>query len=147
MGHLFKLTFWRLILSTPKCCHIDLWLPRLVLTHHHPHRLHLLPSATSPGVRVSSFPFYPWCFLSGGLPFALFSVKFRAVFQLSFLSKYFVRVALLFSPLAPVWLSGQLSHWSGSWTVPLTLVLRLLASTELQLHWTSFLCLVISKTV
>jgi hypothetical protein len=41
----FKLTFWRLTLSTPKFCHMDLWLARLVLTHHHLH-WHQLPSAT-----------------------------------------------------------------------------------------------------
>jgi hypothetical protein len=56
------------------------------------------------------------------------------------LSKYVMRVALLFHPLAPVWLPWLLSHWShwsGSRTVPWHLVLRLLASAELQLYRTS----------
>ncbi len=37
----------------------------------------------SPGARVSSSFFYSWCFFSGGLPFALYSVKLRALVQLS----------------------------------------------------------------
>jgi hypothetical protein len=100
-GRLFKLTFWHLSLSTPKRCCMDLGLAQLVLTHHHRHRLHLLPSATSPGVRVISSFFLSLVLSSGGLPFALFSVKLRAVFLLSFLSKYFVRVALFIQPTGP----------------------------------------------
>ncbi len=52
MGDLFKPTFWHWTLSTQKRCIMNLWLAQLVLTHHHCHRLHLLPSATSPGVTV-----------------------------------------------------------------------------------------------
>ncbi len=70
-GCLFKLTFWCLTLSTPKHCHMDLWLARLVLTHHHHHQLHQLPSAKSPGEGVSSSFFNSGVF-SGRLPFALF---------------------------------------------------------------------------
>jgi hypothetical protein len=82
MGLLFKPTFWRLTLSTPKRCHMDLWLASLVLTHHHCHRLHLLPSASSPGVRVSTFLFfYPWCYLSGGPPFTLFQSSLELLFS------------------------------------------------------------------
>ncbi len=39
-------------------------------------------------------------FFSAGLPFALFSVRLRAAVQISLLSRCFVRVALLFGPLA-----------------------------------------------
>ncbi len=34
-GGLFKLAVYRQILRTPNFCHMDLWLARLVLTHHH----------------------------------------------------------------------------------------------------------------
>ncbi len=46
LGYLFKLDFWCLTLSTPKRCHMDLWLAWLVLIHHYYHRIHQLPSAT-----------------------------------------------------------------------------------------------------
>jgi hypothetical protein len=62
-----------LTLSTPKHCHMDLWLVRLVLTHHLK-RLHQLPSATAPGDKVSSFFFNSSVFY-GGLPFALILVS------------------------------------------------------------------------
>jgi hypothetical protein len=39
-GCLVKLAFWHLTLSTPKRCHMDLWLAWLVLTRHHHRRLH-----------------------------------------------------------------------------------------------------------
>jgi hypothetical protein len=75
-------------------------------------------------------------FFSGGLPFSLYLVRLRVVVQLSLLSRYSMRVALLFGPLALRLLPRLLSHWSGSRTVPLTLVLRHLASAELQLYRT-----------
>jgi hypothetical protein len=59
---------------------MDLWLTQLVLTHHHLHRLQLLPSASLPGARVSS-SFLSVVFFSGGLPFVLDSVRLRAVVQ------------------------------------------------------------------
>jgi hypothetical protein len=64
-----------------------------------------------------------------------------------FLSRYSVRVALSFSPLAPIWLPRLLSHWSSSRTVPLTLGLRLLASAKLWLYRTSLPRLIISRTI
>ncbi len=53
---LFKLAFWRLSLSTPKRCHMDLWLARLVLTHHHLHRPQHLPSASITWSKSISIP-------------------------------------------------------------------------------------------
>jgi hypothetical protein len=47
----------------------------------------------------------------------------------------------------PVWLPQLLSHLSGSRTVPWLLVLRLLASAELLLYWTSLPPLIISRTI
>jgi hypothetical protein len=125
-GWLFKLAFWRLTLSILKCCHMDLWLARLVLTHHHLHRLHQLPSAKLTGDRVSS-SFLIVVFFCPCL------VKLRAVVQLSLFEQIFRES----SPRPPIWPSWLLSHWSSSQTVPLTLVLRLLASAELWLYWTN----------
>jgi hypothetical protein len=62
---------------------------------------------------MQSFLFYPWCFFSGGLPFALFQSSKELLFSSRFLSKHVVRVALLFSPQAP----------------------RLAASTTVSLEW------------
>jgi hypothetical protein len=71
-GRLFKLAFWHLTFSALKHCHMALWLAQLALTHHHPHRLHQLPSAMLPGDRVSSsFLIAVFVFFSGRLPFAL----------------------------------------------------------------------------
>ncbi len=80
---LFKQTFWRLTLSTLECCHMDLWSAQLVLTHHHRHHLH--PSLLHQHLKssVSNSFILSVVFFSGGLPFALFSVKQRAAFQLS----------------------------------------------------------------
>ncbi len=61
----------------------------------------------------------------------------RAAFQVFFLSKHVMRVALSLAHCPHIWLPQLLSHWSGSQTVPVTLVLRLLASAELQLYQTS----------
>ncbi len=47
----------------------------------------------------------------------------------------------------PVRLPQLPSHWSGSRTVALILVLSLLASTELRLYWTSLPCLISSRTI
>ncbi len=99
LGRLFKLAFWCLSLSTPKLCHIDLWLAWLVLIHHYLNRLHQLPSATLPRGRVSS-SFLIGIFLWWAA-FCPYSVRLRAVIELSLsLSRYFMRVPLLFSPLA-----------------------------------------------
>ncbi len=112
LGRLFKPSFWRLTLSTPKCCHMDLWLAQLVLTHHHHYRLH--PSLLHQHLEFkvsNSFFFIRGAFLSGRLSFALFlSSK-----ELLFSSPYLTSIR----------------------TVPWPLVLRLLASAELQLYWTS----------
>jgi hypothetical protein len=54
----------------------------MVRTHHHLHRHHL-PSATLLGDRVSS-SFFLVVFFSGGLPFALYLVRLRAIVELSF---------------------------------------------------------------
>ncbi len=61
-----------------------------------------------------------------------------------------MKVALSLGPLTPPPPSGPpplLSHWRVSWTVPLTLILRLLASAELWLCRTSLLRLIISRTI
>ncbi len=47
----------------------------------------------------------------------------------------------------PVWLPRLPSQWSGSRTVPTTLVLRFLASAELWRYWTSLPGLIISRTI
>ncbi len=55
-------------------------------------------------------------------------------------------VALFIWPTGPPILQPQLlSHGSGNQTVPLTLVLRLLASAELWLYWTSLPRLIIAE--
>ncbi len=69
--------------------------------------LHLLPSAPSPGVKASNFFLNPWCFSSGRLPFALFQSSLDPCFSAHW---------------PPLWLPQLLSHWSGSRTIPLTLV-------------------------
>ncbi len=143
---LFKLAFWRLTLSTPKRCHMDLCLAQLFLTHHHHHRLQLLPFATLPGVRVSS-SFLPVVFFSGGAAFCPCLVRPRVVVQLSLLSRYSVRAAFNSAHWPPIWLSRLLSHWSGSRTVPLTQVLRLLTSAELRLYRTSLPRMIVSRTI
>ncbi len=85
----FKLAYYRLTLSTPKRCYMDLWLARLVLTHHYHHRLHQLPSATLPGDSWWA-AFFPN------------SVRFESCCPALSLSRFSVRVALvLFGPLAP----------------------------------------------
>jgi hypothetical protein len=58
-----------------------------------------------------------------------------------------MRVALYLAHCPPIWLPRLLSHWSSSQTVPLTLVLRLLASAELWLFRTSLPGLIISRTI
>ncbi len=114
LSRLFKPTFWRISLSTLKGCHMDLWLARLVLTHHHLHRLHPSILDQQPESTVSNpFFFYPWYFLSGRLPFALFQSTKELLFSSPLLSKHVMRVALLFGPLVP----------------------RLAASTTVSLEW------------
>ncbi len=96
MGRLFKLAFCRLTLSTLKRCHMDLWLAQLVLTHHHLHQLQLLLSANITRSKSEySSSFLSVVFFSDGLPFALYMVRLRAFVQLPFLSRCFVRVALV----------------------------------------------------
>ncbi len=145
-GRLFKLAFWCLTLSTLKRYHMDLWLAWLILTHHHLHWLQHLPSANFMEQEWIALS-YLWCFFSDGLPFALYSVKLRAVDQLSLLSWCFMRVDIYSAHWPPVWLPRLLSHWSGSQTVPLTLVMRLLASAELLLYWTSLSRLNVLRTI
>ncbi len=70
-GSLFKLAFYRQILSTPKCCHMDLGLAGLVLTHHHLHRHQQLPSSPSHWERVSSSFLLAVKYFSSGLSFSL----------------------------------------------------------------------------
>ncbi len=120
-------------------------LARLVFAHHHLHWLHQLPSATSPGDRVSSSLYNSGVF-SGGLPFALIWLGLELLSS-SLLRRHSMRVALLFGPLAPVWPPGLLSHWCTSQMVSLTLVLRLVASAELWLYMTSLPRLIISRTI
>jgi hypothetical protein len=84
---------------------------------------------------------------SGRLPLALFLSSKALLFSSPFLSKYVVRLALLFGPLAPTWLPRLLSHLSGSRTVPWPLILRLVASTEHQLYRISLPRLIISRTI
>ncbi len=130
-GHLFKLAFWRLTLSTPKRC-------VLVNGSTGSHSSLFSLTSTSPICKHhtekewAAFS-YPWCFFSGGLPFAFYSVRLKAVVQLFRLNRCFMRVALSSAHCPPVWLPQLLSYWSGSRTVPLTLALRLLASAELEL--------------
>ncbi len=109
-------------------------------------------TSTSPICNVtqnkSEYLFLTSGIFSGGLHFALYSVRLRGlVVQLYLLSRYSLRVALYTAHWPPVWLPRLLSHWSGGRTVPLTLVLRLLASAELRLYHTSFPCLIVSRTI
>ncbi len=76
LGGLFKLTFWCLTLSSPKRCHMDLWLAWLVLTHHHLHQHHQLPSATFPRDRVNS-SFLLVVFFCGKLQWAQIDLECR----------------------------------------------------------------------
>jgi hypothetical protein len=129
-GIQFKLAFYSLTLSAPKRCHMDLWLSRLVLTHHHHHWHQQLPSATSCEERVSS-SFFNCSFFSGVLPSSPVQFGLQIPCERS----------PLFQPTGPpsVRLDYILSHWSGSQMVPLTLVLRLLASAEIRLYRWHFL--------
>ncbi len=45
------------------------------------------------------------------------------------------------------WLTRLLYHWSGGQTISLTLLLRLLASTELRLYLTNLPCLIFLRTI
>jgi hypothetical protein len=84
----------------------------------------------------------------GMLPFALVQLGLELLSSSLYLSRYFMRVALLFGPLASCLAASTASHWSSSQTVPLTLVLRLLASAELRLYQTSLPPhLIISRTI
>jgi hypothetical protein len=100
--------------QTPKRCHMDLWSARLVLIHLHRHRHHTSLLQQHPEFRVSVLSFLSMVLFLWRAACCPFSIKQRAAFQLSVLSKYFVRVALLFSPLAPP--SGCLGYcltWGG----------------------------------
>jgi hypothetical protein len=97
----FKSTFCGLTLCTTKCCHMDLWSERLVLTHHPPHWIHPSLVHQRPESRVSNSFFLSVVLSSGGMHFALFPVKQRAAFQLSLSSKHIVRVVFLFGLMAP----------------------------------------------
>ncbi len=118
-GHLtaYLTPFFRLNPQTPKRCHMDLWLARLVLTHLHlhQHRQHNL---------LQQQILKLCCFFFGGLPFALLVLQCRAAFSSLSFCKYVVRVALLFGPLPPRprLAASAVAHLSGSWTVPWPLV-------------------------
>ncbi len=110
--------------------------------------LSFLPSASSPGVRVSSSFFFIRCAFSlAGCFLPFFQSSKELLFSSLFLTKHVLRVAILFGPLAPIWLPRLLSHLSGSPTVPWLLVLRLLASAVLQLYRTSLPCLIVLRTI
>jgi hypothetical protein len=86
LGRLFKPTFWGLTLSTEMLSH------GLVISTPGSHSSTWpssspLPSATTPEFRVSVLSFYPWCFFSGGLHFALFQSSKELLFSSPFLSK------------------------------------------------------------
>jgi hypothetical protein len=147
MGRLFKLAFWCLTLNTTKGCHMDLWFARLVLTHHYFWLQHLPSASFTRSKSKQLIPFNCRVFSSGGLPFDLYSVRLRAVVQLSLLSRCFMRLALLFGLLASVWLPHLSSHWSGSGTVPLTLGLRFLTCAKLWLYRTSLPRLIVFRTI
>ncbi len=76
---------------------MDLWLARLVLTHHRHHWLQHLPSAMLLRARVSS-SFLLVVFFSGGLPCALVRLGLELLSSSLFLSRYSVRVALFIWP-------------------------------------------------
>ncbi len=101
LSRLFKPCFLRLNPQTPKRCHMDLWLAHLVLTHLHRHRHHPSLLQQLPEFRESDFSFCHWCFFSCGLFFALFLSSKELSFSSPFSIKYVMRVAHLFSPLAP----------------------------------------------
>jgi hypothetical protein len=69
----------------------------------------------------------------GGMPFALLVLQCRAAFSSLSFSKYAMRVALLFGPLAPRLAASAVVHLSGSRTVPWPSVLRLLAPLSFAL--------------
>ncbi len=87
--------------QTPKCCHMDLWSAHLALTRLHRHCHHPSLLQQHPELRVGVLSFLSVVLVLWLAAFCPVLVKKRAAFQFSFLSKYAVRVALLFSPLAP----------------------------------------------
>jgi hypothetical protein len=113
------------------------------------------PSSTSTSPICKRHPEQEWVTLSQQgyfylagclLPFVRLGLELLS--SSLFLSRYFVRVAPFIWPTGPpAWLPGLLSHWSSSWTVPLTLVLRLLASAELRLYRTSLPRLIVLRTI
>ncbi len=119
--------------QTPKRFHMDFWSACLVLIYLHPHQLYhpnlLQQQLLEP--RVSILSFQLWWFFFGGLPFALLVLQCRAAFSTLSFSKYVMRVALSFGPLAPRLAASAIAHLSDRRTVPWPLVLKLLASAEL----------------
>ncbi len=146
MGRLFKVAFWHLP-SVPQnavtwtCDWLNWFSP-----HHHLHQLHQLPSAMLPRVGVSS-SFFLVIFFSGRLPFVLVRLELELLSSSLFLSRYSMKVAFYSAHWHPIWLPRLLSHWSSVWTVPLTLVLRILASAELRLYRTGLPCLIVSRII
>ncbi len=111
-----------------KHCHMDLWSAQLV-------------------DRVSS-SFLLVVFFSGRLPFALVWLGLELLSSSPpFLVDIWWELPFYLAHWPPVWLPRLLFHWSCGWTVPLTLVLKLLASAELQLYRTSLPCLIISRAI
>jgi hypothetical protein len=90
---------------------------------------------------------YQWYFSLAGCLLALVWLGLELLSSSLFLSRDSMRVALIFSPLALRWLPRLLSHWSSSWTVPLTPVLRISASAEQWLYWTRLPCLTVLRTI
>jgi hypothetical protein len=93
--------FLTLYPQTPKRCHMDLWLACLVLIHLHRHRHD--PSLLQQHLEfsVSDPSFLSMVLFSGGLHIALVLSSKDLFFSCPFLSEFVVRVAFLFSSLAP----------------------------------------------
>ncbi len=120
--------------QTRKRCHMDLWSARLVLTHHHRHRLH--PSLLHQHLkfRVSDLSFFIHGAFSPVGCLLPFFCQAKSCFPALPFCKKVMRVALLFGPLALRLTASNTVSLEKCRTVPWPLVMRLLASTELQLY-------------
>jgi hypothetical protein len=95
-----KTRFLKLNPQMLKRCNMVLWSACLVPIHLHHHCHHSSHLQKHPEFRASVLSFYSWCFFFWWLPFALFQSSKKLLFSTNFLSKYVVRVTLLFGPLA-----------------------------------------------